>query len=169
MVLYLCMSTSFLSFFLDADGFNSNLAPNINENSFSQIMEKFILFIRHAISIIIIVFVWLSSINHLSADSTVYVKRNDSDNQPSGQVRTPPFIPLSVTLTDDYNLNFVFIDNVGITTITILDNNDTVIYNAVVDSGAQPFYEVSLETFDSGQYHLQIRYATTELHGEFTL
>ncbi|MCE5331271.1 MAG: DUF3244 domain-containing protein [Bacteroidales bacterium] len=163
------MSTSFLSFFLDADAFNSNLVPDINENAFIQIMEKFILFIRHAISIIIIAFVWLSSINHLSADSTVYVKRNDSDNQPSGQVRTPPFIPLSVTLTDDYNLSFAFTGNVGVTTITILDSNDTVVYYAVVDSGTQPLYEVSLETFDAGQYHLLIKYATNELYGEFTL
>ncbi len=132
-------------------------------------MGKTVFSLRCTAYFIALIFGLLFSINSINADSSIYVGKGKQPDDPAGPSRTPPFIPLSVTLTDDYNLNFVFIDNVGITTITILDNNDTVIYNAVVDSGAQPFYEVSLETFDSGQYHLQIRYATTELHGEFTL
>ena len=57
------MSTFFLLFFLAANGFDSNLAPDINKNYFIHIMEKFILFIQHAISIIILAVVWLLSIN----------------------------------------------------------------------------------------------------------
>ncbi len=132
-------------------------------------MGKTVFSLRCTAYFIALIFGLLFSINSINADSSIYVGKGKQPDDPSGPSRTPPFIPLSVTLTDDYNLNFVFIDNVGITTITILDNNDTVIYNAVVDSGTQPFYEVPLETFDSGQYHLQIRYTTTELHGEFTL
>jgi len=110
------------------------------------------------------------SIKSFGAETPVYVAKNGvPPANPTGPVRIPVYIPLSVTLIDYTELLIRFDDIIGITTISVLDENGNVVYNNTVDSTIYMEHFISIDTWDSGSYILLISYDGATLTGTFSI
>lgn len=110
------------------------------------------------------------SIKSFGAETPVYVVKNGVPPvNPTGPARAPVYIHLSVTLIDYTGLLIRFDDIIGITIISVLDENGNVVYDNTVDSNLYMEHFISVDTWYSGNYKLLISIDGTELTGTFSI
>jgi len=80
----------------------------------------------------------------------------------------PVSIALDVTQNDtDVTLNFLY--PVGVTQVTVENENGEVVYHEAVDTFTTLDTLIDTQNFDGGIYTLKISYGSTNLEGEFEL
>jgi len=115
-----------------------------------------------------ILFLIVSAFVHTNADE---VPLNNNSTNPSHsypRARTSILIPVTVDLSsNDLYLNFTSI--VGIVNITITDSNNFIVYQESVDTNTENDLSIPIESWENGDYCIEITYGSIILTGDFTL
>lgn len=77
-------------------------------------------------------------------------------------------IPVSATINDP-ELAIYFESSVGTATISVYDEFNQLVYQEVVDTNSTSNVIISVDSWDSGNYTLNITYGSTNLQGDFML
>lgn len=82
--------------------------------------------------------------------------------------RSISVIPVSVSLINP-QLVIYFNNSIGIAHITIVDQNDSIVYQDVIDTYSSIESVIETSGWDSGNYKVKIVYGSTKLVGTFQL
>ena len=88
--------------------------------------------------------------------------------QSDGRDRAPFHCPLTVTL-DTSELLINFLSSIGIATITVIDESDSMVYLSSIDTQTNTSLNIPVDWWDEGDYRIRVSYGSVILEGKLSL